>query len=183
MLKPAHTSLLNYKPGMTLREILSIAFLFIFYILLQLLLVRNLVLFDYGFCFVYVAAILLLPYETNQTALLLAAFATGIIIDTFYNTLGIHASATVLLAYLRPLILRLQLPPGAHENRIVLSIQGLGLGAFIRYTFVLVLIHHTALFFIEAGNLTLFLPTLLRVMASAVFTTVSIVLIQFFARN
>ncbi|MBC8155471.1 MAG: hypothetical protein H7Z72_21495 [Bacteroidetes bacterium] len=168
---------------MTRREILTTAFLFVLYILLQILLVRNLVLFDYGFCFIYVAAVLLLPYEISLTQLLLIGFTTGIVVDTFYNTLGIHAAATVLMAYLRPLIIRIQMAPGVQESRISFSLQALGIGAFVRYVFVLVLIHHTALFLVEAGSLSLLLPTLARVGASAVFTTVSIVLINFFTRN
>lgn len=168
---------------MTLREILTTAFLFVLYVLLQLLLVRNLVLFDYGFCFIYVAAVLLLPYEISLTQLLLIGFTTGIVVDTFYNTLGIHAAATVLMAYVRPLIVRVQMAPGVQESRISFSLQGLGFNAFVRYVFVLVLIHHTALFLIEAGSLSLLIPTLARVGASTVFTTVSIVLISFFTRN
>ena len=108
---------------MTLREILTTIFLFFLYVLLQLLLVRNLVLFDYGFCFIYVAAVLLLPYEISLTLLLLIAFVTGIVVDTFYNTLGIHAAATVLMAYLRPLIIRIQLAPGGPN---LLFIAGIG---------------------------------------------------------
>lgn len=168
---------------MTLREIITTIFLFILYVLLQILLVRNLVLFDYGFCFIYVAAILLLPYEISLTVLLLAAFATGLVVDTFYNTLGIHAAATVLMAYVRPLVIRTQIAPGIQESRISFSSQYMGVGSFTRYIFVLVLIHHSALFFIEAGSLSLLLPTLARIGASAVFTTVSIVLLNFFTRN
>lgn len=82
---------------MTLREIITISLLFLLYLTLQILIVRNLVIFDYGFCFLYVACILLLPNEISQTVLLLLAFATGIIVDTFYNTLGMHAAATVLM--------------------------------------------------------------------------------------
>lgn len=168
---------------MTLREILTTVFLFILYVLLQILLVRNLVLFDYGFCFIYVAAIILLPYETSLTVLLLAAFATGIVVDTFYNTLGVHAAATVLMAYLRPFVIRVQMAPSAQDLRVDFSLQALGLTSFVRYVFVLVLIHHAALFLIEAGSLSLLLPTLARIVASTVFTTVSIVLINFFTRN
>ena len=45
------------------------------------------------------------------------------------------------------------------------------------------LIHHAALFFIEASSLTLIVPTLIRTVASAILTAVSVVLIQFFTRN
>lgn len=168
---------------MTLREILSTVFLFILYLTLQILLVRNVVLFDYAFCFIYIACILLLPNEISFTWLLLIAFATGIIVDTFYNTLGMHAAATVLMAYCRPLIVRAQIDVPGLETRIEFSLRQLGTGAFFRYVLVLVLIHHTALFFIEASSLTLLVPTLIRVGASTLFTTVSIVLIQFFTRN
>ncbi|UHG91447.1 hypothetical protein [Spirosoma oryzicola] len=168
---------------MTLREILSAVFLFLLYLVLQILLVRNLVLFDYAFCFVYIACVLLLPNETSLTWLLLIGFVTGIIVDTFYNTLGMHAAATVLMAYCRPLIVRSQIDVPGLEHRIEFSLKELGAGAFFRYVFILALIHHTALFFIEASSLSLLIPTIIRVIASTLFTTVSIVLIQFFTRN
>ena len=168
---------------MTLREILSILLLFVLYLALQILLARNVVLFDYAFCFIYIACVLLLPNETSMGWLLLIAFATGIIVDTFYNTLGMHAAATVLMAYCRPLIVRAQIDVPGMESRIEFSLQELGVGTFFRYVFILALIHHTALFFIEASSMTLLVPTLIRVGASTLFTTVSIVLIQFFTRN
>lgn len=168
---------------MTFREIVSTSLLFLLYLVLQILLVRNLVLFDYAFCFIYIACILLLPNETSLTWLLIIAFVTGIIVDTFYNTLGMHAAATVLMAYCRPLIVRAQIDVPGLESRIEFSLKELGPGAFFRYVFVLAFIHHTALFFIEASSLALIIPTLIRVAASTLFTTVSIVLIQFFTRH
>lgn len=168
---------------MTLREILILISLFLLYLILQILVVRNLVLFDYGFCFLYVACILLMPNDLSQTWLLLLAFATGVIVDTFYNTLGIHAAATVLMTYLRPVVIRVQMNQRIQEARLVFTLQELGFAEFFRYVFVLVLIHHSALFLIEAGSLSLLLPTILRTVASALFTTLTITLIQFFTRR
>ncbi|HEX9956449.1 MAG TPA: hypothetical protein VGA96_04320 [Fibrella sp.] len=168
---------------MTLREIFVLVSLFLLYLFLQILIVRNLVLFDYGFCFIYVACILLMPNEFGQTWLLLLAFATGVIVDTFYNTLGIHAAATLLMTYLRPLIVRVQMSQRIQEARLEFTLQELGFSDFFKYVFVLVLIHHSALFLIEAGSLSLLLPTALRTLASTLFTTLSITLIQFFARR
>ena len=168
---------------MTLREILSTTLLFVLYLALQILLVRNVVLFDYAFCFLYIACILLLPNEISFTWLLLIAFAIGLIVDTFYNTLGMHAAATVLMAYCRPLIVRAQIDVPGLETRIEFNLRQLGIGPFFRYVLVLALIHHTALFFIEASSIALLIPTLIRIAASTLFTTISIVLIQFFTRN
>lgn len=168
---------------MTLREISSTILLFVFYLTLQILIVRNLVLFDYGFCFLYVACILLLPNELSQTVVLLIAFATGVIVDTFYNTLGMHAAATVLMAYVRPLVVRVQMAQRIQEARVMFTLRELGFAEFFRYVIVLVFIHHSALFLIEAGSFNLLVPSLFRIGASALFTTLSIVMIQFFTRN
>ncbi len=168
---------------MTIREILNYAFLFGLYVVLQILIVRNLVLFDYAFCFMYIAAIILLPSELNMSALLLIAFVTGIIIDTFYNTLGMHAAASVLVAYARPLVTRVLIDQPGQEQRVELTLQEMGTSAFFRYVLAMALIHHAALFFIEASSLSLIVPTLIRTAASAALTAVSVVLIQFFTRN
>jgi hypothetical protein len=168
---------------MTLREITTTLFLFVLYLALQILIARNLVLFDYAFCFVYIACILLLPTEISLTWTLLIAFATGVIVDIFYNTLGMHAAATVFMAYCRPLVVQSQIDVPGMESRLEFSLQGLGVATFFRYVLILALIHHSALFFIEASSLSLLLPTLIRIGASTLFTTISIVLIQFFTRN
>jgi len=168
---------------MTLREILNVVFLFVLYLVLQVLLVRNLVLFDVAFCFIYVGCLLLLPYELSLTATLLIAFLTGLVVDMFYNTLGMHAAASVLTAYIRPAIVRFQASQRGFESRIFFSIHEMGSGNFFYYVVVLTLIHHAALLFIEANSLLLFLPTLFKTVASTLFTSVSIMLVQYFTRN
>lgn len=168
---------------MTLREIINTALFFVLYLALQVLVVRNVVLFDYGFCFLYVACILLLPADTSLTVLLLIGFSTGVVVDTFYNTLGMHAAATTLLAYCRPLVVQRQFDSQNSDLRADISLRDMGVGAFFRYVLVLTLIHHTALFFIEASSLTLIVPTLIRIVASVLFTSITILLIQFFGRN
>jgi hypothetical protein len=168
---------------MTLREILNITFLFLLYLSLQILIVRNLVLFDVAFCFVYVACILLLPAEMSLSATLLTAFGVGIIVDTFYNTLGMHAAATVLMAYVRPIIVRLQAAQRGFDSRLIFSIQEMGSRNFFYYVLVLTFIHHFALFLVEANNILLFLPAMVKILASTLFTSVTIMLVQYFSRN
>ena len=90
---------------MTLRNIIPEVLTFIFYLLLQVFFVRQLVFFDYAFCFSYVAAVLLLPFETSRLQLVLLGFVAGLFVDIFYNTAGANAAATTLIAYLRPSII------------------------------------------------------------------------------
>jgi rod shape-determining protein MreD len=124
--------------------------------------------------YVYVLFILLLPVQFNKSALLFLAFLTGLTIDFFGNTLGLHAASTVLLAYARPGILRLffkNLEFFADEEP---SISKLKLGGFLKYTLVLVLIHHTALFFLEVFSFHGFLSTISRIGLSTLISTLMI---------
>lgn len=163
-------------------EIVRVALRWLMYVLLHIFVARHLVLFDYAFCFIYVGAILFLPQEINLTGLLLIGFATGVTIDSFDNTLGLHAATSVFLAYLRPIIVRYQFAQKLSEGRLELSLKELGLPAFLSYTLILVSIHHLLLFFIEAGSLSLLPYTLLKIACSILFTTMTVLLAQLFSR-
>jgi hypothetical protein len=164
---------------MSSRDILVQILYFFLYITLQILLVRNFVLFDVAFCFVYIAFILLLPFEIDAVLLLLFGFGTGLMIDVFYDTLGIHAAACVLTAFVRPWILRFITPRGGYEVGMQLSIRSMGLDWFAPYAFILILIHHLTLFFIEASDISLFFTALLKAFCSAILTWALILITQY----
>ncbi|MBC7921066.1 MAG: hypothetical protein H7Z75_08225 [Ferruginibacter sp.] len=54
---------------------------------------------------------------------------------------------------------------------------------FLSYALVLVFIHHAFLFFLEAANPSLFWPALFKTMASTTFTTLVIVIVQYFQKK
>ena len=94
---------------MSLREAIQYSLMVILYLLLQIFFMRNMVLFNYAFCFVYIAGILILPAEISRMYLLFIGFAVGFTVDIFSNTFGMHAAATVLIAYLRPFLIHYQM--------------------------------------------------------------------------
>ena len=168
---------------MTLREIIQYSFWFLLYLLLQILILRNIVLFDYAFCFVYIAGMLLLPAEVNRTLLLILGFLTGLLVDVFYNTLGMHAAATVLVVYLRPFWIHLQLETKGTAERLEISIDELGVIGYLTFLLPLVFVHHAALFFIEMSHFGMIGYTILRIVASTFFTTLLITVIQLFSKR
>ncbi len=168
---------------MSLREIIQYSLLFLLYLALQILIMRNIVLFNYAFCFVYIAGILLLPAEVNRTLLLVLGFLVGLLVDVFYNTLGMHAAATLLVAYLRPFWAQIQLETKGATDRLEITIGEQGLAGYLTFLFPLVLLHHAALFFIEMNSLVSIGYTLLRIVASTIFTTFVILVIQLFSRR
>jgi rod shape-determining protein MreD len=127
--------------------------------------------------------ILLLPVEIPAWLLLLLSFMTGIILDLFSGSPGMHSSATVLAGFIRPYILRIISPRDGYEARSEPSMLNYGLRWFLTYTALIVLIHHTALFYLEVFRFADFFRTMLRVLLSSIFTIAFILLIEFYRRG
>lgn len=168
---------------MTPKSIVSQVLIFVFYLLLQIFFVRQLVLFDYAFCFVYVASIILLPFEINKITLILLGFVAGITVDIFYNTIGANAASMTLIAFVRPAVIGVLAPQRGYDERQTLSLNSMGLSWFITYATTLIFIHHFVLFLLEASDWELFFPVMLKVICSTIFTTIIVVIIQFFRRD
>ena len=152
---------------------------FFIYLLLQVLLLKNLVLFNTAFCFLYVAFILFLPVETNTLVLMLIAFVFGFLIDIFYDSLGLHACTLVLIAYLRNYWLSAITPQGGYDAGSGPALLVNGAQWFLVYTIPLIFLHHVVLFFVEAGGFFVFWYTMLKVISSLLFTMIVIVLVQY----
>jgi len=152
---------------------------FFVYVIVQTLILKNLVLFNTGFCFVYVAFILLLPIETSALVLMSLGFVLGFIIDIFYNSLGLHALAMVLIAYLRNYWLGAITPQGGYDLGTVPNLKSNGLQWFLVYLMPLVFVHHLTLFLVESAGFTLFWFSMLKTITSLLFTLTIIVVLQY----
>ena len=152
---------------------------FVMYILVQVWFFRNLVVFDVAFCLMYVGFLLLLPLEFGTLLLMLIGFATGIAIDTFYDSLGIHAAACVFIMYIRQRWLNMITPQGGYDAGAEPGIYLQDLQWFAIYALPLIFIHHAIVFFIEAAGLGLFTFTLWKTFMSTFYSFFVIVLIQY----
>lgn len=126
--------------------------------------------------YIYPLFILLLPFETSVTALLILGFVTGITVDSFMNTAGIHAAATVLLAYLRTNVLNALLPKNLSEypNQSP-SVKNMGWMPFLVYSSFLIIIHHALFFSIELWSFSNLGYLLLKILASTITSVMFIV--------
>ena len=159
-------------------SILQIVSFFI-YLLYQVLILQNVVLFHTAFCFLYVAYLLVLPVETNTLALMGIGFVMGIAVDMFYDSLGLHAFACVLIMYLRNYWLNNLTPQGGYDSNDTPSLALNGIQWFTVYATPMVLVHHSALFFAEAGGFGMFWFTLWKIITSSLFTLLVILIAQF----
>ena len=150
---------------------------FILLVLLQVLVLNNIQFLGYINPYLYILIILALPVQMPRWVTLLQAFALGLIIDTFSNTLGMHAFATVLVAFLRNGIIKL-FTSIEEGNNPTPSFYTFGVSAYVKYVVVLVLIHHTTLFILEAFSFTNFWITLAKITLSSFVTILMILGIQ-----
>lgn len=147
-------------------------------ILLQLLLFNNIQFSGYVNPYIYIMIILLLPTTIPSWLLLVISFLTGLIIDLFMGSPGMHTSATLLAGFSRPHVLSLLAPRDGYESGADLSMALYGFRWYLIYTVIIVLIHHTALFYLEVFRFSGFFRTLLRVLLSSTFTVAFILLAE-----
>ena len=166
-----------------INRILRYAVIFVLLIFLQLFLFNNIQFSGYVNPYVYVMFILLLPAEIPSWFLLVISFFTGLTIDFFTGTPGMHAGATVLAGFTRPYVLRVISPREGYETSSDPSMFVYGFKWFLIYTLVIVLIHHTLLFYLEVFRLTDFLNTFLRVLMSSLFSVTFILLLEYMRRG
>lgn len=139
-------------------------------VLLQGLVLNHLHVAGYATPFLYIVLILNADSRTKPSHLMLWAFAVGLLADIFSDTPGMNAAASVLLAFVRPALLRLFVPRDAQET-LLLSMRSMGPGAWFKYIFCAVLLHHSSLFLLEFFSLAHPLDLLLRIFSSALLTT------------
>jgi hypothetical protein len=152
---------------------------FFIYLLVQSLIFNNIILFGTVHSFIYLGFLLTLPIEMAIIPGMFIGLAMGLGIDAFSNTFGIHAAASLLLMYLRPVMLSGVRPQGGYPNGAIPRPNSLGLGWFATYGIPLLFIHHGVVFFIEYGGFSLFWPTLLKVFVSTIYSFLLIAIIQY----
>lgn len=161
-------------------RLLKYSLIFIILILLQVLIFNNIEFSGYVNPYVYVLFILILPLEIPARILLFISFLTGLIIDIFTGSIGIHTSASLFAGFFRPYVLSIISPRDGYEQGSELSLGNYGLYWFFVYSVIIVLIHHTVLFYFEVFSLKGFFRTLLRVILSSAFTLTFIMLGEYY---
>ena len=151
---------------------------FVLFIALQILLMDSLVLYGTAFCFIYIAFLLFLPIGINRVLLLFLGFIAGFTVDVFYDTMGIHAAASVLLAFLRPNILNLITPRDGYDTNDSVNLHIMGWRWFLVYALILVLLHHIAVFYLEMISFEIGWHTIAKIILSTLYTTVVLIIIQ-----
>lgn len=127
--------------------------------------------------YIYPLFILVLPLSTPTWFVLLSSFILGISVDTFSDTGGMHAAASVVMGAIRTTVLSLMLPKRLSEyQNMTPNPQSMGWTPFMIYASILLAIHHIFFFLLEIWSfsslLYLLLKVLLTLVTSLIFVTI-----------
>lgn len=129
--------------------------------------------FPYVQILLYPIFIMLLPLRTPRPLVILTAFAMGMLVDLFYYTPGVHASASLFTAFIRPVILYRLEPRGGYTAAHAPNKEKMGWPWFLRYASFLLAFHLFFYFSVESFTfvyiVTILLKTIFSFIGSMVF--------------
>ncbi len=146
---------------------------FLILVFLQVLLFNHINFLGYINPYVYIMFILLFPFTGNQSLLIVLSFFLGLSVDIFSDSGGIHAAASVFIAYIRPFFLKLSFGVSYLHNTV--KISEARLSQLITYTVAMVFTHHLILFWLEVFSAQHILSILQSTLFSGIFSTILIV--------
>jgi len=132
-----------------MRNLLKYIFRFIFFVVIQTMVLNQL---EVGFGIhpmIYPLFIVLLPFDFKVIPTMFLAFSMGICIDIMSNTYGLHTSSLLLVAYLRPLIYKALSPRDGYDPIKEGSMYDMGHLWFLYAFGSLIMVHHFWFFAIE----------------------------------
>ncbi|TDE31197.1 rod shape-determining protein MreD [Flavobacterium ranwuense] len=150
-------------------------FRFILLLAVQIIIFNNMTFLGYISPFPYILFIILYPVNGNKSGLVVASFLLGLIMDMFSNSGGIHATACLVLAYVRPSIFKFAFGLSYEYQTVKLN----DVLTPERFSFILlsVVIHHFTLFLLEAFQFSFIFDILIRTLLSTVFTIIICIII------
>ena len=148
--------------------IFSYGLRFIVLVLAQVIILNNINFSGSINPYLYVIFICLFQVNNNRMLFLFLSFILGLTIDVFSDSGGVHAAASVTIAFIRPVVLKFSF--GSIFEHQTIKFKNVDFGAKIIYFIIMVLIHHLVLFSLEIFNVTKILLVLQKTLFSGIFT-------------
>ena len=153
--------------------------LFVWTVFIQIFVLNNIQLSGYINPYYYLIFILYIPSKNSKASTLLLSFLIGFSIDIFSQSYGAHAFASVLIGYMK--ILLLGKTNKTKEGDELIELKNLSINKFIILASYFIIIHHFTLFFLERFNINEILSILKMTIPSSIFTLFLLTIHQIFS--
>jgi hypothetical protein len=156
---------------------------FIIILLVQVLILKRINVgsgdFNYFHLFLFPICLLLLPYNVPKIGAIFLGFFAGLILDMFYDTPGIHAACSVLLAFIRPLIHLWLEPRGGYTMNAAPTIRSMGNRWFLTYAGIGMGIYILCFFSLQAFSFVFILSIFLKSLFSFILSFILILIYMY----
>ncbi|MEZ5009241.1 MAG: hypothetical protein R2728_14265 [Chitinophagales bacterium] len=149
-------------------------------LLLQILVFNNVNVYNVGFPMIYPLVILLLPVKQPAYWVLLAAFLTGLVLDFFTNTGGLHAASLTTMAFTRIFVINKLEPQANYGKEDRPGLAKFGWRWALIYFSILILVHHFFYFFVEESSFKHFGEVLLKTGVSTILSFILMIALNAF---
>jgi len=149
---------------------LNIVLRFVGLVLLQVIICSNINFLGYLNPYVYVIFMFLYPITNNRVLFIFLSFSIGLSIDIFLDSGGVHAAASVAIAYVRPLFLKFSF--GAAYEYQAVKFSNTNFSQRVIYFLLLIVIHHAILFSLVVFDKNEGLMVVKQTLYSSVFTLI-----------
>jgi rod shape-determining protein MreD len=125
---------------------------FVLAVLAQVLICNHIDFMGYINPMVYIYFIFLFPFNANRSLFRVIAFLLGLTIDLFSDSGGANAAACLIIAYIRPFVLRFAF--GISYEHHSIKLENTAFGQRMVYIIILTFTHHFFLFLLEIFNIS-----------------------------
>ena len=117
--------------------------------LAQVLIMNHIHLFQVATPLIYIFFVVTFRRNTPKWIILTSSFVLGLLVDIFSNTPGLAAGSMTFIAMIQPYLMEMFTPRDSAEN-LEVSISTLGIGKFMIFSAVLLVVYCLVFFALEA---------------------------------
>ena len=167
------------KPDLIFKHILRAALIFFLQVMVFMKVDLSFGSFNFISIFLYPLFILSLPVNTPRGLMFILAFGYGLLIDSFYNSPGVHASALLFTTLFRGFILRFLEPFEGYTSTSRPSVGGMGINWYVIYASFMVFFHSIVYFSLDAFTLVYLFEIIMNSIFSAIVSLIVIIIFDF----
>ena len=145
--------------------------LFVFLVFIQVFVLSNILFLGYINPYLYITFIFLYPLKKNRAIFLLIAFMLGLSVDLFSDSGGIHAFATLSIAYFRLFFAKVFFRKFENDYPFF-KLRLEPFGKKFNYVVTLTVLHHFILFSFANFSFLNISHVLLNTLYSSIFTLI-----------
>lgn len=154
---------------MSITKVVQLVLAALLMMFFQIYLMNHLILFNVAVPFIYILFLFMLPTTISTEIEFALGFLLGLIVDITSDTFGVNASAVLFALAAKRIMVRFYSPSSLRDSGEI-NLTNQNFVWYVIYLLTLIFVHHTVYFLLEAFSFQFFGHTLLKIVASTIYS-------------